>query len=54
MQQWDALIVSIFSSWILSIPYEQHLIVVIDIRPLNSANFILTHSGRYRKTDDAA
>jgi hypothetical protein len=52
IKYWDALIVSILPPRILPIPYEEHFVLAIEIWPFNSADFILTHCGCDRETND--
>jgi len=54
VQQRDALIVSIFPARILAIPYEEHLVFAVEIRPLDATDFILAHGRRNREANDAA
>ena len=54
VQQRDALIVSIFPARILAIPYKEHLVFAVEIRPLDATDFILAHGRRNREANDAA
>lgn len=52
IQQWDALVVSILPSRIFTVPYQEHLVVAIDIRPPNATDFILSHGCRDCEADN--
>lgn len=53
-QKRNALVVAIFSTWILSITNEQHFLVWVEIRVLDPADFLLPHRRCYSKSDDAS
>lgn len=52
IQQWNGLVVSVLPSRILAVPYQEHLFVAIDIRPLNATDLILSHRCCYCEADN--
>jgi hypothetical protein len=54
IQQWDALVVSIFSARIFSIAHKQHFLVRVKITALNPTNLLLSHRRCYCESNDSS